>query len=198
MPIIPAALSRFASSFMPWHTSKKMCPACPNPVPIRLSHAGHVFRFKIRVQRVEPAPSKDPDTLDTPQKDTFIPTAPSGFDSSLMLWHTYKNTCPNGTKPAPSLPFPRLDTPKSTSTRVQTAEAAPSPGSTRLDTAQQEDTLMPSRKPISPDIARQKDTYQKSCPAWPNPVPTRLSHAGHDFEPPDPCPASGTRSQTRS
>ena len=143
---------------MPSHTSQKMCPARVKPSPsLRLARWTPHQRLHCMSSERKPLPVRIPArwTQLTDRKPIIL-TVPFEFPSPLLLWHTYKNTCPNGTKPAPSLPFSRLDTPKSTSTRVQTAEAAPSKGFSRLDTAQQEDTLMPSRKPISPDTARQK------------------------------------------
>ena len=123
---------------MPSHTSQKSCPARVKPSP-----RGRLARWTcnkspngVSSER-RPLPAWIPARWTHPIKDIPIFFE---FPSPLMLWQTSKNTCPNGTKPAPSLPFPRLDTPKPAPTHVQTAEAAPSKGFSRLDTAQQEDT----------------------------------------------------------
>ncbi len=154
----------FEVPLMPSHTSQKMCPARVKP-----SHRERLARWTrnkptngVSSER-KPLPVRIPARWTHLIKGTPIFIAiPFEFHFPLMLWHTYKSTCPNGTKSAPSLPFSRLDTPKPAQTRVQTVGAAPSKGSTRLDTAQQEDTHHAlSNKPISPDNSRQKTPTKK-------------------------------------
>ena len=162
---------------MPSHTFQKRCPARVKPSPrLRLARWTRNKASEGASSECKPLPDWILARWTPPQKDTFISTAPSRFDSSLMLWPISKLSYPNGTKFPPHLPLTRLDTPKPAPTRVQTVGAAPSPGSTRLDTTQQGDTHHASLQPAISSLTwipfrwtplnqlKPRHTYKSICP----------------------------------